>query len=54
MVAATVQPLKATIEALKAALEADKSRLADMRQERDRWQEVATTPRGWFGWRKRA
>ncbi len=54
MLAATVEPLRATIEALKAALAADKERIADIRQERDKWQEAASAPRGWFGWLKRA
>jgi regulator of protease activity HflC (stomatin/prohibitin superfamily) len=51
--AATVQPLKETLQALKNALDADKSRTAELRQERDRWHQLATKPRGLFGWLKR-
>jgi hypothetical protein len=52
--AATVPVLKETIEALKAALEAEKHRSADARQERDRWQQFATAPRGFLSWFRRS
>jgi hypothetical protein len=51
--AVTVPVLRETIEALKMALDAEKQRSADARQERDRWQQFATAPRGFFRWLKR-
>ena len=53
-VTATVDPLKTTIEALKAALDAERGRLAELRDERDRWRTAATVRRSWWPWRRSA
>ncbi len=55
VLAAAVEPLRGTVEALKVALDAERSRLAELRSDRDQWKAVATAPRrGWFSWRRRA
>jgi len=52
--AATVEPMKVTIEALRASLESEKHHLNELRQEKDRWQQLATAPRGFFSWFRRS
>ena len=50
--AAAVDPLRSTVEALRAALDAEKHRLAEIRDDRDRWQAAAAARRPW--WRRLA
>jgi hypothetical protein len=64
--AATVEPLKATIDLLKQALNAEKNRTDELRQERDKWSNMAEASqrqladltrkpsRSFLGWLKRA
>lgn len=38
------------VDALKAILEVEQRRAAELKEERDRWQRLATAPRGLWGW----
>lgn len=42
------------VAVLEAVLEIERTRLAEARQEADRWREAATAPRGLWAWLKRA
>ena len=44
----------ARMAVLEALLEAERERLAEMRQDRDRWHAAATARRSWWPWRRSA
>lgn len=44
----------AQVEALRAVLDVERQRVADAQADADRWRQVATEPRGLFGWIKQA
>jgi hypothetical protein len=44
----------AQVDVLKAVLEAEQRRSTELREERDRWQQIATAPRGLFSWLRQA
>ena len=44
----------ARVGVLEAQLESERERLAELRQDRDRWHEAATVRSGWWPWKRRA